>query len=249
MASIKVSHPRGGEIALHPGGEGEIRRALHRLVKKVTEDIEKRRYNTAIASMMEFTNLVEGKPSSHPRGGEIALHPGGEGVHGFLNADSLKTFILLLAPFAPHMSEELWQRTKSSVLSSPPAGAWSASDWRTGQFSDKGSSVVSLSETENRKTGKLNSDNRQQKTDNWSVHLQPWPSYDSSAISQDTVTIIVQVNGRVRDTLSVVSSQSSDKKAIEEEAGKSAKVAKFLEDKTVKKTIFIPGKLINFVVV
>jgi len=89
------------------GDLGEVKKALHRLVKKITEDMEKRRYNTAIASMMEFTNLVEDQAQGRA-----------------LSIEDLKTFILLLAPFAPHMSEELWARVRSSVLGS--------------RFSDKG---------------------------------------------------------------------------------------------------------------
>jgi leucyl-tRNA synthetase len=69
----------------------EIRRVLHKLIKKVTEDIEKRRYNTAIAAMMEFTNTVADRGIS-------------------LDENSLKTFLMLLAPFAPFVTEELWQQ-------------------------------------------------------------------------------------------------------------------------------------------
>ena len=197
------------------GDLGEVKKALHRLVKKITEDMEKRRYNTAIASMMEFTNLVEDQAQGRA-----------------LSIEDLKTFILLLAPFAPHMSEELWARVRSSVLGS--------------RFSDKGLPVGQS--TGQQKADKPNSDNRQQKTDTWSVHLQPWPSYDPSAIEEDTVTIIVQVNGKVRETISMPNAKCQMPNEVEREARKSGKVQKFLEGRSVKNVVFVPGKLINFVV-
>ena len=175
--------------------QSEIQRALHRLVKKVTDDMEKRRYNTAIAGMMEFTNLVEGKSGSD--------------LNGFqgLTLSELKTFILLLAPFAPHIAEELYQRVRAGISNF--------------QFS----------------ISNFNS-----------VHVQSWPSYDASALAEETVTIIVQVNGKVRDTIKMKDERSKIKDEVEELARKSEKVQKFLEGKIVKNVIFVPGKLINFVV-
>ncbi len=184
----------------------DIERALHRLVKKITEDMEKRRYNTAIASMMEFTNLMEGKSGSD--------------LNGFqgLTLSELKTFILLLAPFAPHITEELWRRVNGVEV--------------VANFSSR-----SAKRGINSAITKFNS-----------VHLQPWPSYDPSALDDDTVTIIVQVNGKVRDTMSVKRQASSVKQDIEQLANQSEKVQKFLEGKTVKNIVFVPGKLINFVI-
>jgi len=151
---------------------GKPSRSIHKLVKKVTDDMEKRRYNTAIAAMMEFTN------------------------QGSVSKEDFKTFILLLAPFAPHLTEELWERA---------GGAFS-------------------------------------------VHQQSWPTFDPRKIIDKEVQIVIQVNGRLRDALSVTNEQSTDQKYIEASAKKSEKAQKFLEGKTVKKTVFVPGKLINFVV-
>lgn len=151
--------------------------ALQKAIKRVGDDIEKRRYNTAIATMMEFTNLVGDSD-------------------GFLGIPELKKFILILAPFAPHLSEELW-------------------DQLGGTFS---------------------------------VHTQLWPSFDPTKIIEETAQVVVQVNGKLRDALTVAKEQAMNQNDIEALAKKSEKAQKFLEGKRVRKVIFVPGKLINFVV-
>ncbi|MEK7587212.1 MAG: class I tRNA ligase family protein, partial [Patescibacteria group bacterium] len=170
-----------------PQGLTPVSRALHKLVKKVTEDVEKRRYNTAIASMMEFTNFAELESKKLRAQGPP------------LSVEDLKTFILLLAPFAPYLGEELWQR--------------------------------------------LNHDSSFS-----SVHLHPWPTFDPKFLVEDEATIVVQVNGKMRETIAISYQLSAISKEIEKAARKSEKVQKYLEGKTVKKVIFVPGKLINFVV-
>ncbi len=157
-----------------------VKKELERLVKKVGEDIERRHYNTAIASMMEFTNVVSDEKSQ-------------------LSTEDLKTFVKLLAPFAPYLAEELWFRASSS--------------------------------------------------DGWiSVHTQSWPTFDASAIQEETVKIVVQVNGKLRDTISVKREAASVKEEIEKLSLDSDKVQKFLAGKKPQKVIFVPERLINFVV-
>ena len=155
----------------------QMQRALHKLVKKVTEDTEKRRYNTAIAAMMEFTNLVSDQ-------------------NGNLSLDLLKIFLLLLAPYAPHIAEELWEKNRGA----------------------------------------------------FSIHQQPWPTFDSKYIKEDQITIIIQVNGKLRDTLQLQADTGKEKSEIEKLAKENEKIKKYLEGQTVKKIIFVPGKLMNFVV-
>lgn len=152
--------------------------ALQKAIKRVGDDIERRRYNTAIAGMMEFTNFVGNQRE-------------------IMGLNDLKKFILILAPFAPHLAEELWD-----------------------QLGGK-----------------------------YSVHTQPWPAYDESAIIEKTVQVVVQVNGKLRDALTVTKEQSVNQNDIEASAKKSEKAAKFLDGKQIKKAIFIPGKLVNFVVI
>jgi leucyl-tRNA synthetase len=159
--------------------------SLQKLIKKVTEDTEKRRYNTALASMMEFTNLVADE------GGAISV-------------DDFKTFLLLLAPYAPYMTEELYQKINGK----------------------------------SEKTFK--------KLD--SIHVQKWPVYNITSLQDEAITFVVQVNGKLRDTVIVSVDQSKNQKEIEKLAGTSENVKRHVADKKILKVIFVPGKLINFVV-
>ena len=181
-------------------GEAEVssedKIILNRTIKKVGEDVANIKYNTAVASLMELLNHLSKK--SHK---------------GKVYKDEFQTFLKLLAPFAPHMTEELWQRVHSRELT----------------VDSKQKSVKSES-----------------KTDNWSIHSQPWPEYDEKYIKAEMVTVVVQVNGKVRDRLLVKAEIS--KEEVEKLALESAKVQNFLGTKKPKKTIFVPGKLVNFVV-
>jgi leucyl-tRNA synthetase len=159
-----------------------IKRLFEKTIAKLTDDTEKRRYNTAIASLMELTNVI--------------MDEGGA-----VGAEELKKFILLLAPFAPYVSEEAWNRFNGRERYMDP---------------------------------------------NDSVHRQPWPSYDPQILEEEDVPIIVQVDGKVRDMISVSSAESKNQEIIEGKAKASAKVQPYLV-KGVKKVIFVPGKLINFV--
>ncbi|MCX6794176.1 MAG: class I tRNA ligase family protein, partial [Candidatus Gottesmanbacteria bacterium] len=159
------------------GSSATISSALQKAIKRVGDDLEKRRYNTAIATMMEFTNLIAD-------------------TGGILSLDDLKKFILILAPFAPHLTEELWEEIG-------------------GKFS---------------------------------VHTQPWPPFDPTKIIEETAQVVVQVNGKLRDALTVAKEQSMNQNDIETLVKKSEKVQTYLAGKVVRKVIFVPGKLINFVI-
>jgi leucyl-tRNA synthetase/ADP-ribose pyrophosphatase YjhB (NUDIX family) len=154
---------------------------LHQTVKGVTEDMEGLRYNTAIAKIMTYYNFLSKK--------------------GSLQQEEADVFLKLLAPFAPHMTEELYQRTK----------------------------------------------NKDQKAFA-SIHVSAWPEFDEAAIQADEVVIAVQVNGKLRDTLKLSSAKSQAQSEIEEEARTRENVKKHLEGKTVKKVVYVPGKILNFVV-
>ncbi|MDO8658854.1 MAG: leucine--tRNA ligase [Candidatus Levybacteria bacterium] len=167
---------------------------VHKTIKKVTDDIENLRYNTAIASLMELVNFIYRK--------------------GKASKETVKTLLVMLSPFAPHITEELYQNvilrseTTKDLDSSPSA--------------------------QNDKVFK-------------SIHRQSWPSFDPGLLVEKEVTIVVQVNGKVRDTVKVQKSNIKDQKWIEEEAKKSERVKKHLEGKSVKKVIYVEGKIINFV--
>ena len=81
-----------------------------------------------------------------------------------------------------------------------------------------------------------------------SVHTQPWPKFDVSKILSQDVTIAIQVNGKLRDTITVSAPLASIQNDIETEAKKQENIQKYLAGKTVRKIIFIPAKLINFVI-
>ncbi len=196
---------------------------VNKTIKKVGEDIGKFKYNTAIAAIMEFVNFLVGvtRGLSASVGADQGVRPP-TGAVPVPSPKALKTLILLLAPFAPHLAEELWQ-----VASNQQPATSGNKDWQ-------------------RATG-----NGQQFK---SVHQQPWPKYDPELIKQEKITIVVQVNGKVRDKIIVgatgrsPSVSANNKNEIVELAKQSQKVSKYLKGKQIKKAIFVPGKLVNFVV-
>ena len=80
-----------------------------------------------------------------------------------------------------------------------------------------------------------------------SIHTQPWPTYDPKYLVEDEVTIVVQVNGKVRDSFQVQSAKCKVQSFIKEEARRREKVKKYLDGKSVRKVIYVEGKIINFV--
>lgn len=150
---------------------------LNQTIKKVTEDLYYFKYNTAIASLMELVNVYTERRVS--------------------GIEYLNPLCRMVAPFAPHLAEEIWVE----ILGQP-----------------------------------------------FSVHTAKWPEFDDSKIQSDTVTIIVQINGKLRNQLTIDNSRMSDKEEIEKLAKGDQKVSKWFDGKKIKKVIFVPGKLINFVI-
>ncbi|KKS97824.1 MAG: leucyl-tRNA synthetase, leucyl-tRNA synthetase [Candidatus Gottesmanbacteria bacterium GW2011_GWA2_43_14] len=157
---------------------GELKRVMHKTIKEVTEDIQVLKYNTAIAHIMEYVNLLTENEKK-------------------VTKDNIRTLLLLLAPFAPHMTEELWK---------------------------------------NLEFGKE------------SIHMHAWPSYDPKYLEEDTLLIIVQVNGKLRDSLRIPLADAKNREAVGKAVRGSAKTARYLEGQKIKKTVFVPGRLINFVI-
>ena len=147
---------------------------MNSVIKKVSEDIENMSFNTAVSSLMIYTNTLE------KRGG--------------VTKDEYEALLKLLAPFAPHMTEELWGTLGHSE----------------------------------------------------SVHATPWPAYDESKLIKSEITMVVQVNGKVRAQIVVSKDQNQDE--IEKLALSNTDVSKWLEGVEVKKVIVIPGKVVNIVV-
>jgi len=171
---------------------------MHITIKKVTEDIESLDYNTALAAIMEWMNFLEKKVNSKTQTPN--------------SKEEIENLLLLLAPFAPYMTEELYQVLLKSKLKTPP----------------------SVKTTEGERSSKFKS-----------IHVQPWPKYDPKLATASTITLVVQVNGKVRDRINV--NRGIVKDEAERQALASSRVAKYLDGKP-KKIVFVPDRLINFVV-
>lgn len=182
------------KIVLSQSDSKEVMVKMHQTIKKVTEDIEEFGYNTAISAIMEYVNVLRTKIQKSKS--KIQKYKSEDKIRCAEWDEALRTLALLLAPFAPHLGEEVWV----NIL---------------GQ--------------------------------KFSVHTSSWPTYDPKFVQEEKVTIVVQVNGKVREQLEVTHSDAEDKKSIEIQAKKSKKAAKWLKDRSVKKAIFVPGRLINFV--
>jgi leucyl-tRNA synthetase len=146
---------------------------IHKTIKKVSDDIESLHYNTAVSALMILLNEFE--------------------RHTFIPQSYFEIFLKLLAPFAPHITEELWHELGNSD----------------------------------------------------SIHRAPWPTYDPALLIEETVTYAVQVNGKVRGTVTAPAEASEDDVATLAKVHE--KIAPFLHEKTIQKTIFVPKKIINFI--
>lgn len=170
--------------------EVQIARSVHKAIKKVSQDMQPLSFNTAIAALMECVNELYKTKS---------LPTGQAGQHDFGLAhkvwhENLEKFVQLLAPFAPHIAEELWE-----------------------QLGNKDS-----------------------------VHLSQWPVWDEELIKERLITLAVQINGKVRAEV-LVDIDISEEAAIET-AKNDDKVAKILEGKKIKKTVYVPGRLVSLVI-
>lgn len=169
------------EAARAEGDTKAVRRAAHLAVKEITEDFEQFQFNTAVAELMTLSNVL-GKNKS----ADVVQSPEWK--------EAITKMLLLLAPIAPHISEELWQRSGGEG----------------------------------------------------SIHLQTWPSYDESALVQDTVTMAVQVNGKVRAQIQVAATASNDDILAVAKADEN--VVKHLVGGEIKREIVVPKKIVNLVV-
>ena len=158
----------------------DLRRKLHKTIRKVSGDIEGFRFNTVISTLMEFTNAL------------AAAHDQGVSDAAFIEAQD--ALLLMLAPIAPFMAEEIWAR----------------------------------------------------KGRPYSVHQQMWPAWDAALAADDMITIVVQVNGKVRDRVQVPADVTEDQAIAAALASEGAK--KYMDGQTPKKVLHVPGRLVNIVV-
>ena len=159
--------------------EKQLRKTLHQTLKKAGEDLQHFRFNTAIAAVMAFRNVLKGEAGA--AGSDVWK-------------ECLEGMLLMLAPIAPHITEELWEKIK------PGCG---------------------------------------------SIHQQAWPEYDESMIVEDMVTLVIQVNGKVRDRLEMPAGTS--KEEAEQSALAAPKVQSYLEGRQIRKVIVVPERLVNIV--
>ena len=162
--------------------ERTLRRAVHKTLKKVTEDIDERfHFNTAIAAVMELMNTLQGARLNTPQAAAVMK-------------EALELVVIMLAPFVPHITEELWQLLGHTT----PLSATT------------------------------------------------WPAWDSEAVLDEELLVVVQVNGKLRSKLSVA--VGIDEEAIKQLALADDKVKVFTDGLQIRKVIYVPGKLVNIVV-
>ena len=166
-----------------PDGQAsrDTRRLLHQTIRKCYQDLDRFKFNTAIASLMEFSNhlnRVWAEGSVDPETWR----------------ESVRCVLLIMAPMTPHITEELWERAGYP----------------------------------------------------YSIHNQPFPSWDEELAANEVITLVVQVNGKVRDRIQVPA-EISEEEARELALG-SDKVQPFLSDKEIQRAVYVPGRLVNVVV-
>ena len=161
-------------------GYSELRRLTHKTIRKVTEDYERMHFNTMLAALMEFLNALYKARDTAVRGTDAWN-------------EAIDSLVLIMAPSAPHLAEELWERMGRS----------------------------------------------------YSVHQQRWPKWDRELAADEATTIVLQVNGKMRDKIDVP--VDADEATVKELALANERVVRFLKGREVKKTIYVPGRLVNIV--
>ena len=164
----------------HPEAVRSLQRVLHQTIQKVTEDVERFKFNTAIAAMMELSNNLGQAWESGT-------------VDSSTWNESIRNLALLMSPVTPFLAEEIWEHIGES----------------------------------------------------FSVHQQPWPEFDPDLAAEETITLVVQVNGRLRDRIEVPADISEDD--AKSRALASDRATSFTADKQVRRVIYVPGRLVNIV--
>ena len=159
----------------------DIQRAMHKTIRRVGDDLERFKFNTALAGLMEYTNSLNQAWEK-------------KGIRSEHWTEAMEKLIVMMSPMAPHISDELMEKTGNRA----------------------------------------------------SVHTQMWPQWDEALAADDVITLVVQVNGRVRDKIEAPASVSEDE--AKEMALASERIAPHVEGKQVRKVIYVQGKLVNIVV-
>lgn len=160
-----------------------LRQKLHQTIKKVTTDIPELKFNTAIAALMECVNLWEKEQQQGKN----------------LSQEDITSFVKILAPFSPFLSEELYQ-----LIEKPKAGT--------------------------------------------SIHQSIWPAWDEKIAQSETITLGVQINGKLRSELTIPVEKKQDSQYVLKQAKALEGLVPWIKDKNISKEIYIPGKIVSFVV-
>jgi leucyl-tRNA synthetase len=179
-SSSSCFRPARGKDSSRQSDSAPFQTLLHKTIKKIEEDIEGMSFNTAISSMMVLVNEMEKN--------EISI-------------SDFKKLLQILAPFAPHLTEELWQQ-----LEKP--------------------------KTKNQKLK--------------SIHLSFWPKWDKNKILDEKIVVAVQVNGKVRAEISI--DKDMEEEGVKKLALTNKGVLSWIENKEIKRFIYVKGRIINIVV-
>jgi len=166
---------------IDPEAEKEFLHLTHKTIKEVTADLERFRFNTMLSSLMEFSNYLSKVKESGA-------------VSNSLWEEAISYFLLLLAPTAPHLAEELWNRTEHP----------------------------------------------------YSIHNQQWPEYDEELVKEEEITLVIQVNGKLRDKV-IVPASISEVEAKEVALGRE-RVKAYIDGKKLTRVIYVPKRVVNIVV-
>jgi leucyl-tRNA synthetase len=166
--------------------ERAVRRKLHQTVRKVGTQIEAFQFNTAVAAIMELLNEIYGYAPPEKETLPKGLNPA-------VVSELAETLTLLMAPFAPHLGEEIWQQLGGAD----------------------------------------------------SIYRAPWPGFDPGLLSEEKVNVMIQVNGKIKDKVSVA--PDSDEEAVKGEAMRSEKVRQMLAGRQIVKMIFVKNKMLSIV--
>jgi leucyl-tRNA synthetase len=180
--NLTQEYDEAGDVEIDEKGIAEILTVAHKTVRKLTDDIENDKFNTAVSAMMEAVNNYYKLKETYPIGKTPAW------------TFAIESLLQVLSPFAPHITEELWHQLGHGST----------------------------------------------------IHIDTWPKWDNKFLQSNTLTIIVQVNGKLRAKLELDVETSAEE--VKQLALTEPNVAKFLEGKEPTKVIYVPGRLVNIVV-
>ena len=166
--------------SIDSGAVRDLQRLVHKTIRRVTNEMDRFKFNTAFAGLNEYTNMLN----------QIWERKGIDSGHWY---EAIEKLLLLMAPMAPHIAEELWERTGHE----------------------------------------------------YSIHNRPWPEWDPVLAADEVITLVVQVNGRLRDRIEVSADITEDH--AKNVALESRRVQAYIEGKELSDVVYVPGRLVNVV--